>query len=384
MSERDKFDHILASLHEATLDDARWPAASGLIDEVLGAEGNSLVFGEGNPDEGIQIFYAGLYYHGQRHRELEREYFDAYYPIDERAPRLRELPDSQPVHITTLYTDQELKSSPAYNELLVPNHVGNSLNVRLDGPNGTRIVWVVNDPTDRDGWSSTKIEMIQRLLPHIRQYVSVRHVLSGAEALGASLAELLENTRQGIIQLDWRGRIVATNDRALNLLRTGDGLLDNDGYLFAHHSADNTNLQKLLKDALPPYGQQGTSGSMTVRRLATLKPLVLHVNPVDQRQADCRSWPVAALVLVVDPRSDTRIDPDLVAKCLGLTPMESRVAVMMTEGKAVREIAAALGRKESTIRWHVRHIYAKHGISRQAELVRLVLSMTGVPDAGLE
>ena len=123
---------------------------------------------------------------------------------------------------------------------------------------------------------------------------------------------------------------------------------------------------------------------MTVRRLATLKPLVLHVNPLDQRQADCRSWPVAALVLVVDPRSDTRIDPDLVAECLGLTPMESRVAVMMAEGKAVREIAAATGRKESTIRWHVRHIFTKHGITRQAELVRLVLSMAGVPDAGLE
>ena len=123
---------------------------------------------------------------------------------------------------------------------------------------------------------------------------------------------------------------------------------------------------------------------MTVRRLATLKPLVLHVNPLDQRQADCRSWPVVALVLVVDPRSDTRIDPDLVAESLGLTPMENRVAVMMAEGKAVREIAAATGRKESTIRWHVRHIFTKHGITRQAELVRLVLSMAGVPDAGLE
>ncbi len=217
-----------------------------------------------------------------------------------------------------------------------PARIGNSINVRLDGPNGTRIIWEVGDPIDRDGWSSTRIEMIQRLLPHIRQYVSVRHVLSGAEALGASLAELLENTMQGIIQLDWRGRIVATNDRAMDLLRTADGLLDNDGYLFAHHSADNTDLQKLLKDALPPYGQQCASGSMTVRRLATFQPLVLHVNPVNQRQADCRSWPVAALVLVVDPRSDTRIDPDLVAQSLGLTPMESRVAVMMAEGKAVR------------------------------------------------
>ena len=199
-----------------------------------------------------------------------------------------------------------------------------------------------------------------------------------------AVVNLLDNTRQGIIQLDWRGRIVATNDRALEILRTGDGLLDCDGYLFAHYSEDNADLQELLKDALPPYGQQGTSGSTTVRRLATFQPLVLHVNPVVQRQAEHRSWPVAALVLVVDPKSDTLIDEDLVAQGLGLTPMEGRVSALMAEGKSVREIAASLGRKESTIRWHVRHIFAKHGITRQAELVRLVLSMTGVPVAGIE
>ena len=62
---------------------------------------------------------------------------------------------------------------------------------------------------------------------------------------------------------------------------------------------------------------------------------------------------------------------------LGLTPMESRVAVLLTEGKSLREVAAATGRKETTIRWHLRQIFAKRGIARQAELVRLVLSLAG-------
>ncbi len=65
---------------------------------------------------------------------------------------------------------------------------------------------------------------------------------------------------------------------------------------------------------------------------------------------------------------------------LGLTGMESRVAVLLAEGKSVREIATAMGRKESTIRTHVKHMFTKHGLTRQVDLVRLVLALAGVPE----
>ena len=45
--EGNAFDRIVALLHEAALDDARWPAASGLIDEACRAKGNSLILGDG-------------------------------------------------------------------------------------------------------------------------------------------------------------------------------------------------------------------------------------------------------------------------------------------------------------------------------------------------
>lgn len=382
MNERDAFDRVVASLHEASLDDARWPAASSLIDDVVRADGNSLVFGAGTPKEGIQIYYAGFFRRGRRLREFEREYFGVYYPRDERAPRLRRLPDSKVRTFRSMYTDAELKGSATYNEFLARGRAQQGLNVRLDGPGGTRIIWALNDPLDGDGWSSAQIELIERLLPHIRQHVSVRQVLTGARALGASLAELLENAGPGVIQLDWRGRIVETNDRARDLLRAGDGLHDSGGLLLARSSADNAALQDLLARALPPFGQQGSGGSTTVSRPAHLPPLVLHVNPVSQRETGSRAWPVAALVLVVDPASEPRIDPDLVANGLGLTPMESRVAVMLAEGRTVQQIAAAIGREVTTIRWHVRHIFNKLNINRQAQLARQVLSMGGMADVG--
>ena len=381
MSERDAFDSILASLHEASLDDARWPAASGLIDEAIRAEGNSLAFGAGAADQ-VQIHYVGCFRRGRPLPERERDYFRAYYSGDERVPRLLRSPDGKLLPLRGLYTDEELKTSATYNEFLPRARAQKGLNVRLDGPRGTRIVWAVNDPLDADGWSSAQIELIQRLLPHIRQAVSVRQVLAGARALGASLAELLEHTGPGIVQLDGRGRILAANDRARDLLRAGDGVYDRKGLLYARSSADDAALQNLLAGALPSFGQQGSSGSMTVGRPEPLPPLVVHVNPVGRRETELRAWPAAALVLVVDPASEPRIDPVLVATGLGLTPMESRVAVMLAEGRTIEEITAATGRKVATIRWHVRHIFNKLGINRQPDLVRRVLSLGGTAHAG--
>lgn len=375
MSERDTFDRILASLHEAALDDGRWPAASALIDDALGAEGNALVVGADQPGGDVRIFYAGFFYRGERNRELEREYFDDYYARDERIPRLRKLPDSQLVHCGDLYTDEELKSSPSYNEALSRGHTQDSINVRLDGPGGSRIVWVVNDPVGTGGWSSRQIELIRRLLPHVRHYVSVRQALADAGALGSSFDELLAATGCGIIQLDWRGRIRAANDRARELLRTADGLLDQGGRLSARWPEDDAHLQRLVARALPPYGSRGTAGSMMVRRSGKQPPLKLQVVPASSQEEEFRAWPVAALVFVTHPRSPTHLNPGSVKAALGLTPAESRVAVLLAEGKSVSQIAAAVGREQSTIRTHVRHIFGKLGITRQVDLVRLVLSM---------
>ena len=229
----------------------------------------------------------------------------------------------------------------------------------------------------RDRSPVPRITMVERLLPHIQQFVRVRHVLAGAGALGASLADLLATTGLGIIQVDGRGRIAAANDRALALLRTGEGLVDTGGVLGAAVPADDAVLQGLLTRALPPFGGPGAGGSMTVRRAADPQPLVVHLLPIGQPEPAVCTWPGAAVVVVVDPTRRPRLDPALVAAGLGLTPMESRVAVLLTEGKSLREVAAATGRKETTIRWHLRQIFAKRGIARQAELVRLVLSLAG-------
>ena len=379
MSERDRFERILASLHEAALDPARWPGASALIDEALGTHGSTLASGDGESEEDYRIYFMWTCLRGERRRDLERLWFETYHPVDEGVPRMRRLPFNKLFHVTSLYTDEELKTSAAYDALRTFAHAGNGINVRLEGPGGSRIFWQVNDPVDGEGWSSAQMDSIRRLLPHIRQTVGVHQALAGAGALGATLTEMLDATGLGVVQLDARGRILAANDSARDLLRAGDGLSDRGGFLSARARRDNAGLQKLLGRALPPFGTQVAGGSTIVRRPGAL-PLVLHAIPVGRPDTDHPVWPVAALVLVVDPASDAGIDAGVAAAALDLTGMEARVAVQLARGFSVKQIAAAMGRKESTIRSHVKHIFAKHGLSRQMELVRLVQSLPGAPE----
>jgi DNA-binding NarL/FixJ family response regulator len=56
-----------------------------------------------------------------------------------------------------------------------------------------------------------------------------------------------------------------------------------------------------------------------------------------------------------------------------LTPREEQVLQLLVEGKAVREIALALGIAPSTVKNHVQSIYGKLQVSNRAEAVRKAL-----------
>ena len=252
---------------------------------------------------------------------------------------------------------------------------GDGRSIRVDGANGLQVIWVLANATTPGGRTAKQTAMINRLVPHIRQFVRVRQALVGAEALSASLAGLLDNMVVGVICLDSRGLIVQVNARAREILREGAGLVERHGVLRAKQTADDERLSRLLAHALSQPGRPGTSGSMTVARSAQRPRLALHVIPADVRDVGFPFGLVAGLVVVVDPAAKAGIDPESVAAGLGLTRAEGRVASALAQGATMRDIATATHRAESTVRELVKRIHLKLNISRRADLVRMVMSL---------
>ena len=303
MTEQDRFERTLASLYRAALADANWVSAAALVNDTIRTGGHGLSYGD--PCGGVEpkVFLHRLFVGRERREDLEQLYLRDYFRRDEVILRLFGLRDGEVAYKSDLYTDQEKKTSAVYNEFRRVNQSQKGLFMVFNEPDGRAIVWSVGNSAERGGWGHDQIETVKRLAPHIRQFVRVRHAMANAGALGASLAELLENGRSGFIQLDRGGRILEANDRARDILLKRDGLCDAEGVLTAGIPEEDAELQRVLARALPPYGVQGAGGSMKITRTKARTPLVLEVHPVQGMGADHRAWGVGALVLVVDPEA---------------------------------------------------------------------------------
>lgn len=83
------------------------------------------------------------------------------------------------------------------------------------------------------------------------------------------------------------------------------------------------------------------------------------------------------------PRGATLLSPSNPAN---LTAAEMRICAMFSAGHSTTDLTRALQISDSTLRTHLRNIYAKTGVSGQVELVRVLLSAQnpgdGIRDAG--
>lgn len=87
----------------------------------------------------------------------------------------------------------------------------------------------------------------------------------------------------------------------------------------------------------------------------------------------------AVLVLITDPEREIPVAQNLIQKLYGLTSKEAELAKKLATGMSPEEAAGNLDIAYQTARTHLKRIYSKMGVSRQSELVALLLRVPKVP-----
>lgn len=80
-------------------------------------------------------------------------------------------------------------------------------------------------------------------------------------------------------------------------------------------------------------------------------------------------------VFFYHPGTAPMLDETLLRQTLRLSPMECRIAALLTEGLSVKQIAGLFGTQQDTVRKQLQSIYKKTGTQRQSELIRLLLNL---------
>jgi DNA-binding CsgD family transcriptional regulator len=90
--------------------------------------------------------------------------------------------------------------------------------------------------------------------------------------------------------------------------------------------------------------------------------------------------PASVLVILVDPEQEHEQSPIVALRLIGLTLAEARIAALIGSGHSRKEAAEHLGISEWTAREALKRVFAKLGISRQGELVKLVYRLSVLAD----
>jgi DNA-binding CsgD family transcriptional regulator len=214
------------------------------------------------------------------------------------------------------------------------------------------------------------------LLPHIRRAVIISDVLDACTIERARMAEALDALRCGVVLTDIHSAILHANSSAERMLRNGDGPVRSSGGKFlARVSA----AAKELRDAIRLAAQDEASVGKTGLAIRLTKPgeppIWAHVLPLTGSDLRTRLQPSAvAAVFIGVPPADVDA-AQATAAFFDLTPAETRVLASLFGGRTLAETAHALGIAATTARTHLDKIFAKTGVARQADLMRLATSL---------
>jgi DNA-binding CsgD family transcriptional regulator/PAS domain-containing protein len=219
-----------------------------------------------------------------------------------------------------------------------------------------------------------QLEVLTALLPLIRHAVRVRRCLAGASLRERVESDALSALSHGIVIVDKDAHILFANLAAERLLSAAAGLRAGPTGLGTLAASSTKTLRALISKATCNDRQLLGGGALLVERPPPAGPLVVLVSPLGVRddRIDVARKVRAAMLLIINPRDGSSDLDGLLNSLFNLTPAEIRVTREVGQGGSLKDIAGMLGVMPSTIRTHLHHIFAKTGMRRQADLIRLV------------
>jgi DNA-binding CsgD family transcriptional regulator len=268
-----------------------------------------------------------------------------------------------------LFTPEEMDRNPAY-AYMREKGIGWFAGTVVQAPAGDLVAFSW-ERWFRDGpFSAEAIAALDPLRPHLARAALISGRLGLERARAA--AETLGLIGLPAAVISCSHRLVAANKLLERLVP--EVVLDRRSRVgLADHRADAMLGQSLLH--LHSHSCGGQVRSIPIAATPERSACVVHIVPV--RGAANDVFAAASSVLVITVAAYPEIASTQVVQGLfGLTPAEARVARGIAAGKTVDDLAYETGLSVGTLRQQLKSVFNKTGVSRQAELVGILVGST--------
>lgn len=267
-----------------------------------------------------------------------------------------------------LKSEEQIRAMPVHREFLDPAGFGAGSGTLLPGLRDVSVVLTLEGFASHDA-AKAAIPALDLLRPH----------LSRALSLAAHIERQVTATMVDTLQLS--GVAAAVIDSA-GKLRVANPLFEATFFDAATVGASgnlrwrDARLQSAVDAAR--LSQPVLARSVPVTVAGTTMPAVAHLIPLHRHSRELAGSD-GVLVALASVANVTVPDADLLRLLFDLTPAEARLARCVAAGDTLEEGATKLRIAKGTARKQIAAVFSKVGVTRQAELVR-VLNCFGTRD----
>ncbi|WDD92186.1 helix-turn-helix transcriptional regulator [Burkholderia sp. FERM BP-3421] len=364
------FSELMTRIYQGPLETTPWAGALELIRGWLQANYVTLILRAAACDR-----RAPLSVHASELGPIvpgEASYNSYYYSLDPFVG----LPADRVVTVDDVFGDTGWLSSELYKQFLKPQDVRYILGADLRTPSGVECRFRVCRNHASKQFSARDKAICALLLPHLKRAVELHSRLDTVEVERSIYANAINRMQIGTITLDENGAIIDMNSVAHEIVKQHNGLTLARGTIEATDAQENRTLQRLIRHAV--LGHHGTAAAiveaMPITRSFDKPRLGLLVRTVLLSEwSEDNKRQVAVTLFLRDPDRKPQGVQEIIRKLFDLTPAETSLALLLTNGLTLEEAADASGISKNTARTHLRAIFSKTGVTRQATLVRILL-----------
>ena len=364
MLDIDDFSQAVAGVYDASMNVERWPDVLSHFARMFGGNRAQMSVYSNLRD------VAFLKVWGMSDELLLRflPQYMAFTPTDPRSGML--VNQYRATHCRQFVSDAALHASEMYKHALNP--VGIEYAMGLGAPIDQELKFFISVMRGPDvaPFISDECTDFGRFAPHVTRAVTMHSNFQRCREELTTVKALLDRVPLGIMVVD-DDEVKVANRTARALLEEGDAMRLQNGRLCGTTRRADADLRAAVHEALNE-GDQPIGVVLPIDHAEPVRAVVRRLHPASAGMVGTASEAVA--LYVTDPRKPIETPEEILQRLFGLTPREAAVLRILAEGGDLQSAAARLGIGIETARTHVKHIMETTGASRQADLVRMVLS----------
>ena len=277
---------------------------------------------------------------------------------------------------------EEFLASPFYREFLSTIHIGRAcIGLVFEGAPGlpATAISIFRDAHEA-AFSMADALWMKLLVSHVSRGLGLMHRLDTAKLQITSLLASFDRLNFGVVLLNERMQVLHLNQAGNAVMSRSDGIfISADRQLESHRAVGklHTLSRWLTTIRDTPAVEQGhfLEGCRVARAEGKRHYSIQCAAVSAASHWTAQDEAVRHVVFIIDPSALHLPSVARLVEVFGLTQAQARVSREFSAGGSYKEVARRMGVSVETVRTHVKSIYPKTRVNRQADLVRLVLSL---------